>query len=201
MENANFTPPADPWALFDEWYKLALKQEPSDPDAMSLATAGEDGMPSSRIVLLKSYGKDGLVFFTNRQSRKGEQLKQNPKAGTCLHWKSLRRQIRAEGTISLADEAESDAYFRSRPRDSQIGAWASQQSRALASRAELENAVKEFEKRFEGQQVPRPPYWGGYRLAPLLLEFWQERPHRLHDRVVYRRANPRATWTQERIYP
>jgi len=200
-ENTDFTPPADPWILFKEWYGLAEKEEPSDANAMSLATVGADGMPSVRIVLMKDCDAKGLVFFTNRQSQKGEQLLAHPKAGICLHWKSLRRQIRAEGLITPVSEAESDAYHETRARGSQIGAWASQQSQKLANRGELEQRVKELEKQYEGKPVPRPPHWGGYRLTPRAIEFWQERPFRLHDRIVYHRAGDKDAWIIERLYP
>ncbi len=200
-ENTDFTPPADPWTLFREWYALAEKQEPSDPNAMSLATLGEGEMPSARIVLLKNFDEKGFVFFTNRQSRKGGQLSSHPKAALCLHWKSLHRQIRAEGIITSVDEAESDAYHASRPRGSQIGAWASQQSQPLKDRAALERRAAELEKQYEGKTIPRPPHWGGYRLTPLLIEFWQERPFRLHDRIVYQRRGDKDAWTIERLYP
>jgi len=201
VENSDFKAPSDPWALFREWFALAEANEPNDPNAMSLATAGGDGMPSARIVLLKSFDEKGLVFFTNRQSQKGLQLGINPKAAICLYWKSLRRQIRAEGMISAVSDAESDAYFSSRPRGAQIGAWASEQSQELDSRAVLEAHVREFEQQFEGKPVQRPPHWGGYRLTPLLIEFWQDREFRLHDRILYRRANAKDIWMQKRLYP
>jgi pyridoxamine 5'-phosphate oxidase len=158
-------------------------------------------MPSARVVLLKGYDANGFVFFTNRQSHKGEQIARHPKAALCFQWKSLKRQVRAEGTVAIVSDAESDAYFATRPRGAQTGAWASDQSRVLASRAALEGRVREFEAKFAGKPVPRPPYWGGYRLSPLLIEFWQDREFRLHDRVVYRRAEGQAIWTQERLYP
>jgi len=201
VENADFEPPADPWTLFREWCALAEKSESNDPNAMALATVGAHGMPSVRIVLLKSYDARGLVFFTNRQSHKGEQLMRHPKAALCFYWKSLKRQIRAEGSVVPVDDAESDAYFATRPRGAQIGAWASDQSKKLTGRTELEQRVREFEKKFKRKTVPRPPHWGGYRLTPLLIEFWQDREFRLHDRIVYRRADEQAGWMQERLYP
>ncbi|MDX2028396.1 MAG: pyridoxamine 5'-phosphate oxidase [Alphaproteobacteria bacterium] len=200
-ENINFTPPADPWALFREWYALAETSEAEDPNAMALATAGRDGVPSVRMVLLRGYDARGLVFFSNRQSRKGQQLSENAKAAICLYWKSLDRQIRVEGSVVPISDAESDAYFAARPRGSQIGAWASAQSQPLASRAALETRVKEIEKQYEGKPVQRPPYWGGYRLAPLRMEFWQEREFRLHDRIAYYRKGDQDSWTMERLYP
>jgi pyridoxamine 5'-phosphate oxidase len=201
LENADFTPPADPWPLFREWFAMAGRREMSDPNAMTLATAGDNGMPSARILLMKGYDENGFVFYTNQQSRKGEQFKRNAKAALCFHWKSLGRQVRAEGAVSVVSAEEADAYFASRPHGSQIGAWASQQSRPLESREALEEKVHELEKRYEGKPVPRPPYWGGYRLAPLMVEFWQERPYRLHDRIVYRRTALGSPWTIERLYP
>jgi pyridoxamine 5'-phosphate oxidase len=198
-ENTDFIPPADPWHLFKEWYALAEKAEPSDPNAMALATLGAGGMPSVRIVLLKDFNESGFVFYTNRESNKGRELEKTPIAGLNFHWKSLRRQVRAEGPVVPVSEAESDAYFATRPRGSQIGAWASQQSRVLESRAMLEQHVQEIEKKYEGREVPRPPYWGGYRLVPRIVEFWQERIYRLHDRIVYRQANDKTVWTDDRI--
>ena len=199
--NADFNPPDDPWLLFREWYALAEKNEPGDPNSMALATVGTHGMPSARIVLMKEYNEKGFVFFTNRKSGKGGQLAKHPKAALCFHWKSLRRQVRAEGNVGEVPDAESDAYFATRPRGAQIGAWASDQSSVLASRADLERRVTEFEKKFEDKPVPRPPHWGGYRLAPSLIEFWQDREFRLHDRIVYRRADGQGAWTHERLYP
>lgn len=201
INNADFDAPADPFALFADWYALARESEPSDPDAMSLATIGAGGMPSVRIVLVKGHDARGFTFFTNRQSLKGEQLAEHPRAALCWHWKSLRRQIRAEGPVALVSEAESDAYHATRARGSQIGAWASRQSETLASRAELEQRLQKLEQEYAGKLVPRPPHWGGYRLMPLMIEFWQERPYRLHDRIVYRRDSDNGAWRIERLYP
>jgi pyridoxamine 5'-phosphate oxidase len=200
-KNTDINPSADPWSLFREWCALAEKSEPSDPNAAALATVGADGMPSVRMVLFKDYGEKGIVFLTNRESRKGDHLRHAAKAGLCIHWKSLKRQIRAEGPIALISDAESDAYFASRPRGSKIGAWVSQQSRPLASRAELDRLVQKFEKQFEGKDVPRPAYWGGYRLTPLMIEFGQEGDFRLHDRIVYRRAHECESWKHETLHP
>jgi len=201
IENTDFTPPATPWPLLAQWFAEAEKAEMNDFNAMSVATVGTNGMPSVRILLLKGYDENGFVFFTNRQSRKGEHLTANEKAALCFHWKSLRRQIRVEGTIQPVSDAESDAYFSTRPRGSQIGAWASQQSRPLMSRAELEQRIADVEKEYDGQTVPRPSYWGGYRLVPLMIEAWQDRPFRLHDRFMYHRASAAEPWNVERLYP
>jgi pyridoxamine 5'-phosphate oxidase len=194
-------PPSDPFGLFAAWLAEAIASEPNDPNAMTLATASANGQPSARMVLLKDYDAQGFVFYTNTQSHKGEQLAANSKAALLFHWKSLRRQIRLEGAVAHVSTAEADAYFASRPRLAQIGAWASAQSRPLASRSALEQAVAAVTVQYEGQDIPRPPYWSGYRLAPLTAEFWQEQPYRLHDRVLYTRSNPSGDWTYARLYP
>ncbi|HVY12173.1 MAG TPA: pyridoxamine 5'-phosphate oxidase [Alphaproteobacteria bacterium] len=188
----------DPFALFQQWFAEAQQKEINDPNAMSLATADESGI-SVRIVLLKGLDARGFTFYTNTQSRKGKQLKAHAKAGLCFHWKSLRRQVRVEGLIEPVTEDEADAYFRTRPRGSQIGAWASLQSENLESRAALEARLREFEKKFEGQDVPRPPHWSGFRLLPEMIEFWQDMPHRLHDRLIFRKEG--KAWAQGRVYP
>ena len=190
----------DPFQLFDEWFAQAKASEPNDPDAMALATATPDGRPSVRMVLLKGFGPGGFTFYTNLDSRKGAEVAANPNAALLFHWKSLRRQIRIEGALSLATDAESDAYFASRSRDSQLGAWASDQSRPLDSRATFEARFDEMQKRFEGQDVPRPPHWGGYRLTPTHIEFWQDRAHRLHERRVFDLAGD-GTWSEGLLYP
>ena len=190
----------DPFQLFDQWFAEARASEPSDPEAMALATVDRDCRPSVRIVLMKAHGPDGFVFYTNQLSRKGEELAQNPRAALLFHWKSLRRQVRIEGAVSLVSCAEADSYFATRSRDSQLGACASDQSRPLESRAHFEARYNEMKRRFEGQEVPRPAYWGGYRLVPIIFEFWQDRPHRLHERRVFL-AQDAGGWDEGLLYP
>lgn len=191
---------ADPLALFDEWFAEARASEPNDPEAMALATAAPDGRPSVRMVLLKGHGPDGFTFYTNLDSRKGAELSANPQAALLFHWKSLRRQVRIEGSVEPAPDADADAYFATRARDSQLGAWASYQSRPLDRRETFERRFEEAKRRFEGQDVPRPPRWGGYRLTPDLFEFWSDRPHRLHERRLFKAA-PGGGWTEGLLYP
>jgi pyridoxamine 5'-phosphate oxidase len=191
----------DPFALFGGWFTEAEASEPNDPNAMALATVAADGMPSVRMVLLKGFDETGFVFFTNLESRKGEQLKANPKAALCFHWKTLQRSVRVEGLVTPVSPAEADAYFATRPRSSRIGAWASKQSRPLASRFDLERRIAEYTARFGLGEVPRPPFWSGFRLAPLRIEFWKNGAFRLHDRLVFTRADLAEGWTIERLFP
>ena len=189
----------DPLALFEKWFELAREKEPNDPDAMAIATATPGGAPSVRMVLLKGYGPDGFVFYTNLDSRKGAELAANPRAALLFHWKSLRRQVRIEGPVETVRDAEADAYFATRGRDSQLGAWASYQSRPLDSRATFEKRYEDMRRRFEGDDVPRPQRWGGFRVKPDLIEFWDDRPHRLHDRRVF--SAQAGGWAEGLLYP
>ena len=189
----------DPFALFDGWFAEARASEPNDANAMALATTTPDGRPSLRMVLLKGHGPDGFVFYTNLDSRKGGELAANPHVALLFHWKSLRRQIRIEGPVSPVEEATADAYFATRSRDSQLGAWASDQSRPLDSRETFETRFADMQARFEGQDVPRPPRWSGWRVNPSAIEFWQDRAHRLHERTLFQRAGD--SWTKGFLYP
>ncbi|MBP0447367.1 pyridoxamine 5'-phosphate oxidase [Roseomonas sp. SSH11] len=189
----------DPYGLFEAWFAEAVAKEPNDPNAMCLATTTPDGWPSARMVLLKGRDDRGFVFYTNEQSRKGGELLSNPRAALCFHWKSLRRQVRVEGTVERVTTAESDAYFASRSRGSRISAASSDQSRPLPSRAEFERRIAELEARYPGDTLPRPPHWGGFRVLPLRIEFWQDMPFRMHDRLVFERAG--EGWTTGRLFP
>ena len=198
---ADFTEAADPFALFELWLAEAVASEINVPEAMALATVDADGLPDARMVLCKGADARGLVFYSNVESAKGGELKGQPKAAALFHWKSLRRQARFRGPVAELSAVESDAYFATRPRGSQIGAWASQQSRPLSSRAALEAAVEAYERRFRSGPAPRPDYWRGYRLEPVEIEFWRDRPSRLHERLQFKRHNPGSPWERRLLYP
>lgn len=191
----------EPFALFARWFAEAREKEPSDPHGMALATADASGFPDVRMVLMKSFEDGAFVFYTNAESAKGRQLEENPRAAICFHWKSLRRQVRARGPIDPVPDDEADAYFRTRDRGARIGAWASAQSRPLEDRLALEKRIAEFGLKFGLGEVPRPPHWRGYRLTPLAIEFWRDRPFRLHDRLVFARPDARSVWSRRRLYP
>jgi len=193
------TETTDPFDLFAEWFAAAQAGELNDPEAMSLATIEKDGSPAVRIVLLKGFDRRGFAFYTNFQSNKGRQLAADPRAALCFHWKSLRRQIRVQGSVTQVSDEDADAYFASRARVSRIGAWASDQSRPLDARATLEARVAELDKRYPGEDVPRPPHWSGFRLAPRRFEFWQDGKFRLHNRIEYRPDG--SGWAGTRLYP
>src|SRR5580704_17668130 len=197
----DFTEADEPLALFTAWFEDARKGEPSDPEAMALATVDADGLPNVRMVLLKGFDPRGFVFYSNEESQRGRELAGLAKAGLAFHWKSLRRQVRLRGTVEPVGETEADAYFASRPRSSQIGAWASKQSRPLESRLAFEKAIAMQTARFAVGAVPRPPFWVGYRVVPSVMEFWHDRPYRLHDRIEFRRASRDDAWTKTRLYP
>jgi len=201
LKSGDFTEADEPLRLFAAWFEEAKRAEPNDPDAMALATVDADGLPNVRMVLLKGFDERGFVFYSNEDSQKGRELAANDKAGLAFHWKSLRRQIRLRGAVMAVSAAEADAYFATRPRSSQIGAWASRQSSPLESRYAFEKAIALKAAQFALGPVPRPPFWIGYRVVPIVMEFWQDRPFRLHDRVEFRRADERAAWTKTRLYP
>ena len=190
----------DPFAVFGSWQDAAAETEPNDPTAMAVSTVDADGLPDLRMVLLKAWDARGFVFYTNFESAKGRELAGHPKAAALFHWKTQRRQIRIRGPVGIVTEAEADAYFASRPRGSRVGAWASRQSRPIESRAALESAVADVEARYP-DDVPRPPHWSGYRIAPLQIEFWSDGAHRLHDRTLFARASIYGSWTKTRLSP
>jgi pyridoxamine 5'-phosphate oxidase len=200
-EQTELSAAADPIQLFKEWFAEAKAHEPNDPEAMTLATADASGYPDARMVLMKGVDRNGFVFYTNTESAKGEELNANPKAALVFHWKSVRRQVRVRGLIEPVSAAESDAYFASRPKDSQIGAWASRQSRPLDGRFALEKEVARYAAKYALTSVPRPPYWSGFRLKPLAIEFWRDRPFRLHERLLYSRERLDAAWKTTRLFP
>lgn len=191
----------DPYAVFADWLATARQSEPNDPNAMALATADADGMPDVRMVLLKDLDHQGFVFYTNLESGKGKQLLANPQAALCFHWKSLRRQVRVRGAIEAVSDAEADAYFATRARDSRIGAWASAQSRPLEDRFALERSVAAHALKFGIGEVPRPAFWSGFRLVPMRIEFWRDKPFRLHDRLVFERPSTGENWSTVKLYP
>jgi pyridoxamine 5'-phosphate oxidase len=190
----------DPFAQFQQWMSEAWDHEPEDANAMTLATAAPDGTPSARIVLLKGADQRGFVFYTNKASRKGEDLAANARAALLFHWKPQGRQVRIEGRVEHVTDAEADAYYATRPRISRLGAWASDQSRVLAERAELEQRLKQYEAKYPGEDIPRPPYWSGFRVIPERFEFWRNMPFRLHDRTIYTRAED-SSWTTFKLFP
>ena len=197
----DFTAENEPFALFANWLKDAEASEINDPNALALATVDEAGLPNVRMVLLKGFDTDGFVFYTNFESRKGREILAAGKAAMCFHWKSLRRQVRIRGPVEVVTDEEADAYYASRPRGSRIGAWASKQSRPLESRFALEKAVAEYTARHAIGEIPRPEYWSGFRIRPVSIEFWHDRPFRLHDRVEFTRETPDAPWAKARLYP
>lgn len=200
-DDAEFFAHEAPLALFADWFRQAKEKEPNDPNSMALATADASGAPDVRMVLMKDFSAAGFTFYSNSESAKGVQLGANPQAALCFYWKSLRRQVRVRGPIASVSDEEADAYFQSRDRGARIGAWASEQSRPLPDRLALEKRVAEFALKFGLGPVPRPPHWRGYRLVPLAIEFWRDRPFRLHDRLVFERAGPAAPWSKRRLFP
>jgi len=200
-EHHDFTSRSEPMQLFTEWLEEASGTEPNDPAAMSVATVDADGLPNVRMTLLKGFDERGFVFYTNFESQKGTEILASRKAALGFHWKSLRRQVRIRGPVELVSDAEADAYYRSRPRDSRIGAWASQQSRPLESRFALEKAVAKYAAKYAIGEVPRPPHWSGFRVQPVYIEFWKDGAFRLHDRMVFRRDGGDGAWSKTRLYP
>ena len=199
--SGDFTAADDPMRLFAVWFKEATASEPRDPTAMTLATVDAGGLPNARMVLLKGVDGRGFVFYTNMDSQKGRELDVHPQAAMVFHWKSLNRQVRVRGDVERVTDAEADAYFATRPKQAQIGAWASKQSSPLESRFAFEKAVALYAVQYAIGEVPRPPYWSGYRIAPLRIEFWHDRPFRLHDRIEFKRESVGAPWSKTRLYP
>jgi pyridoxamine 5'-phosphate oxidase len=199
LTNSDFTARTEPFRLFGEWLEDATKSEVNDPNGVALATVDEDGMPDVRMVLLKGFDERGFVFYTNFESAKGRQIMANRKAAMCFHWKSLRRQVRVRGPVEVVSDAEADEYYATRPRGSRIGAWASKQSRPLESRFALEKAVAEYTAKFAIGEIPRPGHWSGFRIVPASIEFWHDRPFRLHDRALFTRDGD--GWVKTRLYP
>jgi len=199
--SGDFTAADEPFGLFAVWFAEAVKSEPNDPNAMALATVDPDGLPDVRMVLLKGFDTAGFVFYSHIDSAKGRELAATPKAGLLFHWKSLRRQVRIRGMVSPVTDAEADAYFATRPKQAQIGAWASKQSQPLESRMAFEKAIALNTAKYAIGEVPRPPGWSGWRIAPQAFEFWHDRPFRLHDRITFTRAAPDAEWSKTRLYP
>ncbi|MFK0384757.1 pyridoxamine 5'-phosphate oxidase [Agrobacterium sp. NPDC090273] len=201
LTSSDFTEENEPFTLFAEWLKDATASEINDPNAVALATVDENGLPNVRMVLLKGVDDRGFVFYTNFESQKGREILGQKKAAMCFHWKSLRRQVRLRGEVEVVSDAEADAYYASRPRGSRIGAWASKQSRPLEGRFALEKAVAEYTLKYAVGEIPRPPHWSGFRIRPLSIEFWHDRPFRLHDRMEFRRETPDAPWSKVRMFP
>jgi pyridoxamine 5'-phosphate oxidase len=201
LKSGDFTDSEEPFALFAAWLEEATRTEPNDPTGMALATVDGSGLPNLRMVLMKGFDAQGFVFYTNLDSRKGRELAANPKASLLFHWKSLRRQVRARGPVEPVTDAEADAYFATRPRLAQIGAWASKQSAPLESRLAFEKAIATTTAKYAIGTIPRPPRWSGFRIVPLSFEFWHDRPYRLHDRIEFTRATPAEAWTKTRLYP
>lgn len=199
LTSSDFTQAGEPYKLFAAWLEDATKSEPNDPNGVALATVDPDGLPDVRMVLLKGFDEQGFVFYTNFESAKGREILSSMKAAMCFHWKSLRRQVRVRGPVEIVTDAEADAYFATRPRGSRIGAWASKQSRPLESRFALEKAVAEYTTKFMIGEIPRPKHWSGFRIVPSSIEFWHDRPFRLHDRIVFSRTG--SGWAKTRLYP
>ncbi|UPK29053.1 pyridoxamine 5'-phosphate oxidase [Bradyrhizobium sp. 195] len=201
LTSGDFTAADEPFALFETWLNEAIKSEPNDPNAMALATVDPQGLPDVRMVLMKGFDTEGFVFYSHIASQKGRELAANPKAALLFHWKSLRRQVRIRGNVTPVTEAEADAYFATRPKQAQIGAWASKQSQELESRFAFEQAIAKVAARYVIGEVPRPSGWSGWRITPSRIEFWHDRPFRLHDRIEFRRDAAGQKWSKTRMYP